>query len=126
MATDLEARWMENMAALAPRFIESEGVWCVAYDNEFCREVDRFATKKEAEEFVMGFSDNPSPQPREDVPSPPQQEPARLREEIERLQKALESIAHDKLTDETWPEQYWRVVEIAQDAIRTLSQKKEG
>lgn len=56
MANELEIRWLNLVAPLKPRFIESEGVWCVAWDNEFEREVERFATKDEAVDFCKALS----------------------------------------------------------------------
>ena len=56
MATELETRVLDLIAPMEPRFIESEGVWCVAYDNEFEREIERFPSKEAAEKFCTDFS----------------------------------------------------------------------
>lgn len=68
-----------------------------------------------------------APQPREDVSSTPQQEPARLREEIERLEKALETAREalepfGKEGGHLQAEHFSR----AREVYRALSQKKEG
>lgn len=51
MATDMEIRWLELIAPMSPRFIESERKWAVAYDNEFDREIERFETREDAVAF---------------------------------------------------------------------------
>jgi hypothetical protein len=51
MATGTEIRWLELVAPMSPRFIESEGKWAVAYNNEFDREIERFDTREEAASF---------------------------------------------------------------------------
>ncbi len=59
MATELEVKWMNLIAPMKPRFIESEGVWCVAYDNEFDREIERFPTKELAVSFCNSLAAPP-------------------------------------------------------------------
>lgn len=56
MATELEIRVLDLIAPMEPRFIESEGVWCVAYDSEFEREIERFPSKEAAEKFCASLS----------------------------------------------------------------------
>lgn len=56
MSTALEARWLEAIAPLSPRFIDSEGKWAVAYENEFEREIERFDTHDEAKAFCSALS----------------------------------------------------------------------
>jgi len=51
MATDLEIRMLDIAAQMTPRFVESEGRWAVAWDNEFGREIERFNTRDEAAAF---------------------------------------------------------------------------
>lgn len=48
MATHAELHWLDVIAEGVPRFIESEGKWCVAYTNESGREIERFASREEA------------------------------------------------------------------------------
>lgn len=60
MATEMEIRWLETVAPMSPRFIESEGKWAVAYDNEFDREIERFDTRDEAAAFCRAH-----PRPKE-------------------------------------------------------------
>lgn len=55
MATEIEMRWLDQITPHHPRFIDSEGKWAVAYDNEFDREIERFDTQEEAIAFCAAL-----------------------------------------------------------------------